>query len=141
MNKRIIYNTTYENGIDGVAIVIPTGEVPLEQLVEMVIPAGTAYEIVDAADIPSDRTFRNAWKKNGTAVETDIPVAKEIAHEVRRADRTEKMKPLDVEATIPAMAEEAEAARQVVRDENAAVQIAIDAASDEAGIKAAIGSK
>lgn len=26
------------------------------------VPAGKPFEIVDAADIPADRTFRNAWE-------------------------------------------------------------------------------
>jgi len=26
------------------------------------VPEGKPYEIVDAADIPTDRTFRNAWE-------------------------------------------------------------------------------
>jgi hypothetical protein len=26
------------------------------------VPAGKPYKIVDASDIPSDRTFRNAWE-------------------------------------------------------------------------------
>ena len=59
--NRIIYNQ--DNGI--VAIIIPTPEA-LEQhtIMEIAIkdvPAGKPFKIVDAADIPSDRTFRAAW--------------------------------------------------------------------------------
>jgi hypothetical protein len=25
------------------------------------VPTGKAYQIVDVADVPSDRSFRNAW--------------------------------------------------------------------------------
>lgn len=61
--------------------------------------------------------------------------AKEIAHEIRRADRAEKMKPLDVEVTIPMFAEAAEARRQEIRDENAEIQAAIDAAKSADELK------
>ena len=64
MNKRIIYPT--DDG--GVAVIIPAPEW-LEQegnLIEALaakdVPAGKPYKIVDAADIPEDRTFRSAWE-------------------------------------------------------------------------------
>lgn len=62
--QRIIYPT--ENG--GVAIVIPAPEWlaeegnTMEVLAKERVPAGKPYKIVDVADIPTDRTFRNAWE-------------------------------------------------------------------------------
>ena len=60
MNKRIIYQT--EDG--GVAIIVPSAEcgLTIEQIAQKDVPAGKAYKIVDVADIPTDRTFRNAWE-------------------------------------------------------------------------------
>jgi hypothetical protein len=60
MNQRIIYQT--EDG--GVAIIVPSAEcgLTIEQIAQKDVPAGKAYKIVDVADIPSDRTFRNAWE-------------------------------------------------------------------------------
>ena len=62
MNQRIIYPN--ENG--GVSILIPTPEYLAEHTIEELaakdVPAGKPYKIVDVADIPSDRTFRNAWE-------------------------------------------------------------------------------
>ena len=62
MNKRIIYPT--DNG--GVAVIIPTPEYlethTIEELAAKDVPAGKQYKIVDVADIPTDRTFRNAWE-------------------------------------------------------------------------------
>ena len=62
MNKRIIYKTT--DG--GVAIIVPTQEYlethTIEQLALKDVPANTPYKIVDVSEIPSDRTFRNAWE-------------------------------------------------------------------------------
>jgi hypothetical protein len=53
--KRIIYQT--EDG--GVAIIIPA--VSVEASIKDV-PEGKPYKIVEASDIPTDRTFRNAWE-------------------------------------------------------------------------------
>ena len=62
MNKRIIYPT--DDG--GVAILIPAPEYlvdhTIEELAAKDVPANTAYKIVDVEDIPTDRTFRNAWE-------------------------------------------------------------------------------
>jgi len=58
--KRIIYPTN--DG--GVAIIIPAPEcgLTIEEIAVKDVPAGKPYKIVDSADIPSDRTFRNAWE-------------------------------------------------------------------------------
>lgn len=58
MSQRIIYPT--DNG--GVAIVIPSGEVSIEQVIAQSVPEGKPYKIVDVSDIPTDRTFRDAWE-------------------------------------------------------------------------------
>ena len=64
MTKRIIYPT--DNG--GVAIVIPAPEWLAQEgnTVELLaikdVPEGKPYKIIDTADVPSDRTFRNAWE-------------------------------------------------------------------------------
>jgi hypothetical protein len=62
MNSRIIYPT--DNG--GVAIIAPSPEaletMTIEEIAAKDVPAGKPYKIVDVADIPSDRTFRNAWE-------------------------------------------------------------------------------
>ena len=68
----------------------------------------------------------------------NIDKAKAIAHDVRRAARTEEFKPLDIKATIPSEATAAETARQAVRDKYAAMQTDIDAASTVDEIKAAM---
>ena len=55
MNQRIIYKTT--DG--GVAVIGPADTIEASM---KDIPEGAEYTIVDVADIPSDRTFRNAWE-------------------------------------------------------------------------------
>jgi hypothetical protein len=60
MSKKIIY----PQGDGRVAIVTPILEcgLTIEEIVAKDIPAGKPYKIVDASEIPSDRTFRNAWE-------------------------------------------------------------------------------
>ena len=60
--NRIIYRT--DEG--GVAVVVPTDEAlrshTIQEIAEKDVPAGKPFKIVDVSDIPSDRTFRNAWE-------------------------------------------------------------------------------
>ena len=57
LSQRVIYPLS--NG--GVAVVIPSPECKsLQQLIDTV-PAGRSYQVVDESEIPSDRTFRDAW--------------------------------------------------------------------------------
>ena len=60
MNQRIIY----PNDEGGVSILIPADEcgLTIEEIAAKDVPAGKPYKIVDVADIPTDRTFRNAWE-------------------------------------------------------------------------------
>jgi len=60
MNQRIIYPT--DDG--GVAVIIPAPEcgLTIEEIAAKDVPAGKPFQIVDVSDIPSDRTFRNAWE-------------------------------------------------------------------------------
>ena len=60
MNLRIIYST--DEG--GVAVIVPASEcgLTIEQIAAKDVPQGKPYRIVDVLDIPTDRTFRNAWE-------------------------------------------------------------------------------
>lgn len=69
----------------------------------------------------------------------NIDKAKGIAHDIRRAKRSEEFAPLDVQATIPSQASAAESARQVIRDKYAVMQTQIDSASTPEEIKTALG--
>ena len=61
MDKRIIYPT--DDG--GVAVIIPAESV---EAAMKDVPAGKPYKIIDAADVPADREFRNAWTADFTEV-------------------------------------------------------------------------
>lgn len=62
MDKRIIF----PNDSGGISIIIPA--ISVETAMQD-IPAGKPYLIVDAADIPTDRTFRDAWTADFTNAE------------------------------------------------------------------------
>lgn len=52
----------YPNSEGGISVIIPTGELPIEDVCQKDVPAGTPYLIVEDDVIPSDRSFRNAWE-------------------------------------------------------------------------------
>jgi hypothetical protein len=60
--KRIIY----KNLDNSVSIIVPSDEalqsMTIEQIANKDVPANTPYKIVDVSEIPTDRTFRNAWE-------------------------------------------------------------------------------
>ena len=58
--KRIIY----QNNEGGVSVIIPSPNWrgTIEELAAKDVPAGAPYKIVEVSEIPSDRTFRNAWE-------------------------------------------------------------------------------
>ena len=137
-NQRIIYTNT-----DGtVAVIVPTGELPIEEVAAKDVPAGLAYEIVTADEVPSDRTFRGAWVMGDCCIDHDLDKCKAIGHDKRRAARAEEFAPLDevIAKQIPGVdAVKAEASRQVIRDKYSDIQDAIDEAETPDEIKAALG--
>ena len=60
MNARIIYPT--DDG--GVAIIIPAPDcgLSIDEIAAKDVPADKEFKIIDTADVPTDRTFRNAWE-------------------------------------------------------------------------------
>ena len=56
--QRIIY----QNDAGGVSVIIPCDcGLTIRQIAAKDVPTGLPYKIVDVADIPSDRTERDAW--------------------------------------------------------------------------------
>jgi len=60
--KRIIF----KNKDNSIGVIIPSQEVmnkyTLVQIANKDVPSGLPYKIVNTSDVPSDRTFRNAWE-------------------------------------------------------------------------------
>ena len=58
MDKRIVY----KNDDNTISIIVPANcGLTIEEIAAKDVPSGKEYHIVNASDIPSDRTFRNAW--------------------------------------------------------------------------------
>jgi hypothetical protein len=59
--NRIIYNQ--DNGV--VAVIVPTSEALAQHSIQEIavkdVPAGKPFKLVDASDIPADRSERDAW--------------------------------------------------------------------------------
>ena len=90
--KNIIYQTQF-----GVAVVIPTGEVSIDQVIANDVPPGVPYKLVDQDSLP-DRYFRLAWRFNTDAgVKIDISTSKEIQRDKFRIARKPLLAALDVE--------------------------------------------
>ena len=85
---KIIYPTA-----TGVAIIHPTGELSIEDCAKQSVPAGVPYRIVNDDEVPSDRTFRNAWKEDLTV---DMPKAVVITQDRLRAERKPLLEAQDV---------------------------------------------
>lgn len=90
-NKAIIF--TNEQG--GVSVCIPTGELPIEQVLTKDCPEGAM--IVDANTLPNEHMdFFNAWELNGTTVTVSLDKAKGITKDRLRAERTPLLQAQDV---------------------------------------------
>ena len=58
MKKRIVY----QNNEGGISIIVPADcGLTIEEIAAKDVPQGKEYNIVDVSEIPTDRTFRNAW--------------------------------------------------------------------------------
>ena len=84
----------YTNSDGTVSIIHPIGDI---NNAIKAVPSGLSYEIVEDSAIPSDRSFRNAWKQNSKTIETDMTKAREIHKTNIRNARTPKLTELDVE--------------------------------------------
>lgn len=62
----------YPNGSGGICILTPAPEClavhTIEEIADKDVPANLPYKIIDATELPADRTFRNAWE-----VVIDVP--------------------------------------------------------------------
>ena len=128
MTKRIIYTK------DGVVKVFIPAEVglsteDLSKLALAVVPKGISFKIIDQSEVPSDRTFRNAWKEEGEAVGIDIVKAREVQKDRIRVARAPLMTELDYKQNA---GEDVGVERQRLKDFTALV----DSVSDVEELKA-----
>ena len=55
------YRIIFPNDEGGVAVIVPAPGVSVDEAVKAV-PYGKPHKVVSVDDVPSDRTFRNAWE-------------------------------------------------------------------------------
>jgi hypothetical protein len=95
----------YEGKDGSVAISVLAADVKMEQVEEIVEkfrgahPEGAypRYSVVDKIDAPEDRTFRDAWVKQGSKIVVDKNKGRAIHLDRVRADRNKKLEELDKE--------------------------------------------
>jgi len=129
MAPRIVF----ENPDGSVGVITPGKNTTLsiEEICAKDVPAGAAFEIVDESVLP-DRTFRNAWVKSGPGlIGVDIAKAKKLAHDRNVEKRKGRLADFDLDE-MPQ--------RQSVKNEHSNIASAIDSATDETELLAAIAS-
>jgi len=80
-----------------------------------------SYRRILPSDIPNDRSYRNAWVDTGSAVNHDMPKARELHLGRLRLERTGKLAELDIESIRyfgrdGKKVDEIEARKQALRD-------------------------
>ena len=130
MTKRILYTK------DGLVKVFTPTEVglstaDLSELARVVVPKGISFKIIDQSEVPSDRTFRDAWKEEGESVGVDIVKAREVQKDRIRVARAPLMTELDYKQNA---GEDVSVERQRLKDFTALV----DSVSDVEELKAVI---
>lgn len=90
--KRIVYPVE-----DGLAVVVPAPGVELDEILASV-PEGVEPVVVDAADVPADRTFRAAWRLAGSRLEVDMGRARDVWRDSIRQRRQPLLEALDIDA-------------------------------------------
>ena len=77
--KRIIYKTS----TGSLRIIIPADNINMtvEEIAQKDVPTGLPYKIVNASEISSDRTFRNAWDINEAELTDGIGATEGVSEE------------------------------------------------------------
>ena len=92
MSKVIVY--TIADG--SLAVIHPTGELPIEAVFTKDVPAGAINpRVADISVLPKDREFRGAWQDSGESIEVDMNRAREIHMKNIRSARDRALDKLD----------------------------------------------
>ena len=135
MAKRIIYEDA-----DGVKVIVPTPEFlanggTLADIITKSVPLGSVAEIVEDTTIPSDRAFRDAWKKSGAKIDVDMPKARIIHMKKIRFVRDKELVKSDIQITIEmekgAVTQALKDKRQKLRDIPQTFDLSVYTTADE----------
>lgn len=83
------------------------------------LPEGVSHTVIDAADVPTDRTFRAAWKAGKGAVEVDMVRARDVWRDHIRRRRKGLLEALDIDAVRADETGDAKAKAKVVERKKA----------------------
>lgn len=122
MYKRIVFTDLQGN----CNIIAPSPNSPrtIEEEAIATVPAGLSYRIINTSELPTDRTYRNAWTDEYPTNTVDVNMVKaRVLHmeKIRKA-RDAKLKVLDVE-TMKGI--NVQAAKQILRDLPATVDLSV----------------
>lgn len=85
----------YENENGSVSVCIPTGELPIQRVLEKDCPNGAI--IVDQESLPNEHNdFFNSWELNGSTVTVNLNKAKEQTKKRLRIERQPLLQAQDV---------------------------------------------
>jgi hypothetical protein len=126
---------TAERGVEGVAW---SREASAEEVEREIQRSSGAYPSpvrswrrLDAAELPTDRTFRGAWRDRGR-IEVDMPAAREIHRQNLRHAREPLLAALDVEYQRADEMNDQEAKRRVVQQKQRLRDITSDPRIEQA---------
>lgn len=80
-----------------VKAVLETEEEQIRRVAAKAIPPGIAFTAVPKSQIPTDRTYRDAWTHDGTRFDYDFARARELHRDRLRAQRAPLLEQLDIE--------------------------------------------
>ena len=85
----------YENQNGGVSVCMPTGELPIERVLEKDCPNGAI--IVEQESLPNEHNdFFNSWELNGSIVTVNLSKAKEQTKQRLRIERETLLQAQDI---------------------------------------------
>lgn len=124
-----------------VAVMYPTGELPVDELVRRHVDTKKPYKVMDPAELPNeDNDFFEAWQLAEDRVSVNMGLAKEIHRKHLRAERTARFSALDVQFMRAVEQGDADAQREIAAKKQKLRDIskhgAIDAATTPAELRA-----
>lgn len=111
----------FQNAEGGVSITPLHDTLSVEEWAAHIVPAGVSWRLVDDANIPNDRKFRNAWALDGTQIKEDFAKSVEITKARLRKERKPLLEAADIKAlkdieATGAVSPETAALKQTLRD-------------------------
>jgi len=68
----------HSNGNGGISICVPTGELPIEEVLKKDCPNDGSAFIIDDSELPQDFQFIEAWELNNSKITVNLDKAKQI---------------------------------------------------------------